>query len=474
MAGAERIVIRGARVYDPAQEWRGETRDLYLADGRVSLPFPDPDMVIDAGGRALMAGGIDPYGVVAAPGQPFARLTMHQPSAEEIGRSYARMGYVHVHHPFTTLLTSGFVHRGLGKIPYVDTSTCVALDLRDMGHCIKANKPAEFSEKAVALMDVSGAIGLLLPFPFLRHRQHHYIQKNLSAKKVLGFLGTLEEPGLFPIHLWGMPGLFKNDIPNAERFHAAGLGLALDSEDALNRAKQFLDAGGSADLGLSAGVEQCVLAAGHAGTPGSVCLDVGLHAPLLLRRQEIALDGCLARNGWALLGAAASDRRLALGAAGPGGGQFGSAPEIATWLLEENARPGEVQGAFNRESIDPYDWARLTRLEPARILGLSDIGHLCVGARANAVVYDWLPEPGREPLAAALSDCWCLIKDGRRIREEGAFMEAPVRGRTRLRENRADLSVLTRTDLFRNPTLRLEHLGLRSLGNPVRQEDGFS
>jgi formylmethanofuran dehydrogenase subunit A len=462
MAGVKRIVVRGACVYDPAQDWRAETRDLYLSDGRVSDPFPDADIVIHAGGRPLMAGGIDPYCVAAAPGLPFTRLTMHQPSADEIGRMYARMGYVHIHHPFTTLLTSGFVHSCLGKIPFVDTSTYVGIDLRDMGQCIKAKHPDEFGEQARALMTLSGAIGLFLPFPFLRHKQRHYIQKNLSATKVFGFLGDLEDPDLFPIHCWGMPGLFKQEIPNADRFHVTGLGLALDSEDALNQARKFLDAGGCADLGLSTGGKQCVLAAGSAGTPGSVSMDVGMHAPLLLQLREMGLEGDLARNGWALLGTAASGGGLALGAAGPGGGTFGSAPQIATWLLEEDARPEAVQEGFNRQSLDLYDWARLTRTEPARVLGLDDIGHLRVGARAHVAVYDWRPEMTQEQKAAALSDCWCLIKDGVRIREGGAFTEAPSRGRTHRRELETNVAVLSKTDLLRNPTLRQEHLGVPS------------
>jgi len=474
MTGTERIVIRGARVYDPAQGCNGEARDVYLADGRVSPPFPDADRVIDADGRALMAGGVEPYAAVAAPARPLTRFVTDQPAAEEIGRMYARMGYVHLHHPFATLLTAGLVHRALARIPYVDTSTYVAVDLRDMGHSIKANKPDEFREQARALMHVSGAVGLLLPFPFLRHKQHHYMQKNLSAAKVLGFLGALEDDGLFPIHLWGLPGLFKSPIPAPERFHVAGLGLALDSEDALGRAGAFLDAGGRADLGLSAGLEQGCLLCGGAGRAGDVSVDVGLQAPLCQRSELFGLDGGLARNGWALFGAAAPDRGLALGAAGPGGGQFGAAPEIAAWLLGENERPGPVREVLARRCVDPYAWARLTRLEPARILGLDDIGHLCAGARAHVAVYDWRPETGRAPSAAALADCWCLIKDGRRLREAGAFVEAPVRGRTRRRELRTDLSAAVRTDLFRNPTLRWEHLGLYGLEEPVGPEDGVS
>ena len=188
MAVAESILIKGARVYDPSPEWTGELRDLYVAGGRISEPFDDPQHTIHAGGRPLLAGGIDPHCQLAGHGQALTRMFVESPSPDEIGRAYARMGYVHVHQPFTTLLTAGLVRHALRLIPFVDTSTCVSIDLRDMGQSIRANQPAQFGRLARALIRLTGALGLSLPFPYLRHQQRHYIQKNLSAKKVLSFL----------------------------------------------------------------------------------------------------------------------------------------------------------------------------------------------------------------------------------------------------------------------------------------------
>ncbi|MCP4633032.1 MAG: hypothetical protein GY855_08895, partial [candidate division Zixibacteria bacterium] len=43
-----KILIKNGMIYDPAQEWRGEKRDLYLSDGKISKPFSDPEITIDA------------------------------------------------------------------------------------------------------------------------------------------------------------------------------------------------------------------------------------------------------------------------------------------------------------------------------------------------------------------------------------------------------------------------------------------
>ena len=117
MTSPERILIKGARVYDPSQEWRGEVRDLYVAGGRISEPFDDPQHTIQAGERPLLAGGVDPHCQLAGHGQSLSRMLMETPSADEVGRAYARMGYVHVHQPFTTLLTAGLVRHALSLVP---------------------------------------------------------------------------------------------------------------------------------------------------------------------------------------------------------------------------------------------------------------------------------------------------------------------------------------------------------------------
>jgi formylmethanofuran dehydrogenase subunit A len=458
MAASEKILIKGARVYDPSQEWAGELRDLYVAEGRISEPFDDPRHTLHAGGRPLLAGGIDPHCQLAGHGEALTRLFLKSPSPKEIGLAYARMGYVHVHHPFTTLLTAGLVRHALGRIPFVDTSTCVSIDLRDMGQSIRGNQPAEFCLLARALIRLTGAVGLSLPFPYLRHQQRHYMQKNLSAKKVFSFLSLLEDHDVLPIHLWGMPGLLDKEIPNPGHFHIAGLGIALDSDPALEQANRFLAEGGSADLGLSTGQEELVVSADNTMHQASLSLDLGLQTPLAFQTRSIGLDHALTVAGWSLLRKVSSSCRLALGASGPAGGQFGSMPAVSTWLLDPHSRPRQLVEILDGAPFDLYEWARRTRLEPARSIGLDDLGHLRKGARANLVVYDLQPDTNGEETEVAFRDCWLLIKDGVLVREEGAFTGRKPPVETRSRKVEVDLSGLTQTDLLQNATLRFEHL----------------
>jgi hypothetical protein len=461
MTVSTRILIRQARVYDPSQGWTGELRDLYVSEGRISEAFKEPEQIIDAGGRPLLAGGIDPYCQLAPYGQSLTRMFGGSPSPEEVGRTYARMGYVHVHNPFTNLLTARLVRHVLRLVPFVDTSTCVTIDLRDMGACIRSNQPVEFSRLGRALIRLTGALGLSLPFPNLRHKERHYVQKNLSAKKVLSFLSFLEDPDLLPIHLWGMPGLLDNEIPRPAAFHIAGLGFALDSETSVDQARGFLEAGGSADLGLSTGQEQLVVSAGSTMRQATYSLDVGTQTPLAFDVRPIALDHGMTSAGWSLLGRALSSCPLALGASGPAGGQFGGMPRVATWLLDPDARPEELRKALDGTSFDLAAWAQRTRSEPARSIGLTDLGHLRVGARASLVVYDMHPESRGEAITEALRDCWCLIKDGVVVRQGGAFTGAKPPVDLRCRELDVDLSGLSQTDLLQNPTLRTEHLDVK-------------
>jgi formylmethanofuran dehydrogenase subunit A len=459
------IRIKGARAYDPSQEWRGEIRDLFVKEGRISEPFEDPEQTIDAGGRLLLAGGIDPHCQLAVHGQSLTRLLLDTPSAEEIGRAYARMGYVHVHQPFTTLLTARLVRHALNLIPFVDTSTCVSIDLRDMGQSIRANRAVDFCSLGRALIKLSGAVGLSLPFPYLRHQQRHYIQKNLSAKKVLSFLSLIDDPEILPLHIWGMPGVLDTEIPNPGNFHVAGLGMALDSEAAVERAGGFLEAGGSADLGLNTGQKQLVVSADSTMRQASLSLDLGLQTPLAMHARTIPLDHSITLAGWSLLKGATPDCRLALGASGPAGGQFEGMPQVTTWLVEPQTRPDPLPEVLADYTLDPYEWALRTRLEPARSIGLADLGHLQSGARANLVLYDLQTGGNPQQTQEALSQCWCLIKDGVLVREDGAFSHRRPPTEIRSREVDTDLSGLTQTDLLQNATLRFEHLDARLLAD---------
>jgi len=386
----KKTVIQQARIFDPAQQWRGEIRDLHLCGGRVSETFPDPDHVINASGRCLMAGAVEPNCLLAAPGQNLMRWLHGTSEPEAIGQTYARMGVVHVHHPLATLLTAGLVHRTLRRIPYVDTSVGVCIDLRDMASFVRTNRPGDFQSQARALIRLSGALGLMLPFPFLRHRQRHYIHKNLSPKKVLGFLSAMDDEEILPVSLWATPDLLETEIPAPGRFHLSGLGAALNSDEAVERAGALLDAGASADLSLIGKGEPHTVSSQEPVPPGNVSIDVGIHYPLQHLRSCGPLEGGLPNAGQRLLEKREPGWRLAFSASGPSGNLPEPFSEAAAGFF-----------APLHQGLDLYEWAERTRREPARILGLEDLGHLCLGARANVVIYDLVNEAGKEKTADA-------------------------------------------------------------------------
>lgn len=473
MSRVKRVIVKNGSVFDPAQGWRGERRDLYLSGGRVSEPFQDPEVVIEAEGKAVLAGGVDPYCHLAHPGQALMRMFGALRSPEEIGRAYAEAGYVHVHHPFVTLVTAASERRSLGLIPWVDKSYGVFLDLRDMGKAVRGNDRSQFSAEARALLHLTGALCLFVPLPWLRHKQRHYIQKNIGPKKVLEFLSLIEDEGLAPVALLWRPGLMDNEIPITSKFHLSGLAWGLNSEAVRERVNSFLDQGGSADLVAMCEDDPLGIVCAETGPPGGVSVDTGVGSPIWfsvegadpagrgLRGEEsggATLDKTLHRDAWRFLALAPETWRLALCSSTPGCAAAGGLPKACAWLMSRQARPPEVDEAMGGRVFGLYDIARLTRVEPARRLGLRDMGHLRVGARANVAVYEVREGMSAVELVRALSRCWCLIKDGVLVRKSGEFTETPPSVSIRFGEIEADVESLAHCDLLQNPTLRLEHL----------------
>ncbi len=473
MSELKRILIKDGSVFDPAQGWRGERRDLYLSGGRVGEPFQDPEVVIEAKGKAVLAGGVDPHCHLVHPGQALTRMFGALGAPEEIGRAYAEAGYVHVHHPFVTLVTAALERRSLGLIPWVDKSYGVVLDLRDMGKAVRGNDRPQFAAEARALLHLTGALCLFVPVPWLRHRQRHYIQKNISTKKVLEFLSGIEDEGLVPVALWWRPGLLDNEIPRPGKFHVSGLAWGRDPEAMLERAARFLDAGGSADVVAMCEEDPLGIVCAETGPPGGMSMDTGVGSPMWFsversdpagggRRAEGSGGATLTRtvqeDAWRFLAMAPETWRLALCSSTPGRAAMGGLPKACAWLMSREARPPEVDEAMGGRVLGLYDIARLTRWEPARRLGLTDMGHLRVGARANVAVYEVGEGIPAGELVRCLSRCWCLIKDGVLVRENGEFTQTPPSVSIRFGEIEADVERLAHCDLLQNPTLRLEHL----------------
>lgn len=129
----------------------------------------------------------------------------------------------------------------------------------------------------------------------------------------------------------------------------------------------------------------------------------------------------------------------------PNGGPFTEYPRVFSWLMSKEARakilkriPRLARVRTNLRDIDReytfYELAISTRAATAKILGLSNKGHLGVGADADIAVYNINPKevnPSKDYklVRQAFSRAYLTMKDGEIIVKDGEIVSAPV-GRT--------------------------------------------
>ncbi len=113
----------------------------------------------------------------------------------------------------------------------------------------------------------------------------------------------------------------------------------------------------------------------------------------------------------------------------PNGAPFTSYPDLFALLMDRDLRaewiatvPQEAMSVCTLPSIPrEYTWpeiATMTRVAPARLLGLSDRGHLRPGARADIAVYR--PQPD---MPAVFRNADLVFKEGRLIARRGEIVE---------------------------------------------------
>jgi formylmethanofuran dehydrogenase subunit A len=143
-------LLAQGRVFDPASGAKGETRDLFVEDGRI-IAAPDGrriDRRYDLAGRVVMAGGIDIHSHVAGGKVNLARLLMSEdhrdvimergallrsgsglatPSTFVTAYRYATMGYTAAFEPAMVPANARSTHLEMVDIPIVDKGAYVML-----------------------------------------------------------------------------------------------------------------------------------------------------------------------------------------------------------------------------------------------------------------------------------------------------------------------------------------------------------
>jgi len=187
-----RIVVRGGRIYDPANGTDGDVRDLWIEDGRI-IDAPEDGVAgrtIDATGGVVMAGAVDLHTHIAglavdrarrllaggqAPSPPLARgkprasgatlegaaETLVVPGADETAREYLRLGYTTAIDAAIPAVASRLGHLELREARGIDRGFLLLLgnhelilDLLDRGEVERAREVVAF------LLERSGALGI--------------------------------------------------------------------------------------------------------------------------------------------------------------------------------------------------------------------------------------------------------------------------------------------------------------------------
>jgi formylmethanofuran dehydrogenase subunit A len=114
----------------------------------------------------------------------------------------------------------------------------------------------------------------------------------------------------------------------------------------------------------------------------------------------------------------------------PSNASFEAYPKILSWLMKAENR----RNLFDKELPDfeysLLDIARITRHNPAYILGLKNKGHLGVGAEADIAIYDINEDTKPSELEARFRDCACLIKSGCIVVEDHRTVNDQVEKKT--------------------------------------------
>jgi formylmethanofuran dehydrogenase subunit A len=452
-----RLKIAGGHLYDPADSWEGEVRDLYVEGDRIVPPLPEVDRVIDAQGQAVLAGGIELRGQVATYGLNYLRLWGSAPSLQELGESYAALGYTHVHEPFLTFYTANYVHRELAALPLVDTSASLVLNLRDLDLWLSSpERWAEVGETLQFLLNQTRSLNLRVVEPYVRYRQDVYAHRMLKTDRALEILAELARGQNLTLTLEATPEILGGSLPEPRAFHLAALGQALTADELVEAALAHLQRGTTGDLGLM-----------NPGAPNPlprlpVRIDLGLFKPLELCPRG---DQAAARRALALA-LQYQGPNLAFSGASSAQAPVKDYPRLFSWLGEVAARRRDWGDGFGSRQYSLAEWAWATRTLPARLLGLKDRGRLSSGARADVALYDLPPEASPSRWAEHLGRCRTLIKAGEIVLEDFSLVQPRVAKASYYRRTAAEAGPIL-DEICQYRSFRPENLWVQEeLGGP--------
>lgn len=135
------LVIKNGAIFDPKNGIKGDKADISIKDGKIVKSVSSSAKVIDAGGRLVMAGGVDAHSHIAGAKvnvgrlmrpedtrigiKPRTKITRPQtgytvPNVYAMGYRYAQMGYTTVFEAAQAIMKARHTHEELEEIPIID------------------------------------------------------------------------------------------------------------------------------------------------------------------------------------------------------------------------------------------------------------------------------------------------------------------------------------------------------------------
>lgn len=489
--------LRGGRVFDPVHGVAGEVRDVVMRDGRiVALDAREPaDEEIAIPGCIVLAGGIDLHSHIGGGKVNIARLLLPQhhcaPGTLATGYRYAEMGYTSVFEPAMAPGNARDAHMQMGDVPIVDHGAYVMLgnDEAFLELLSKGCEPQLLRDYVGWMVHATKALGVkvvnpagISAFKFNQRKldvDEPHVHWGVTPRQVVTALArAVHELGLaHPLHIHasnlGAAGNIASTLATIEaleglpghlthvQFHCYGTEGPMHFSSAARLLAEALDAhpNCSIDVGqvlfgqtvtASADTMRQHANAAFASPRKGVFADLGCDGgcgvlPFRYREQSyvnalqwsIGLELFLqVRDPW----------RVVLTTDHPNGAPFTSYPHLIRLLMDKPFRDAQLarlhpevaaQSALRgiQRELTLSEIAIMTRAAPARLLGLTDRGHLGPGAAADVAVYR---EEG-DPEATFSRASW-VFKDGEAVVRAGAVIATPA-GATHFAEPAFDAGI---------------------------------
>jgi formylmethanofuran dehydrogenase subunit A len=135
------LLIKNGAVFDPVNGNKGDKTDISIKDGKIVSKVSNKATVIDAGGRLVMAGGVDTHSHIAGAKVNVGRMMRPEdsrsgisprtkitrpctgytvPNVYAMGYRYAQMGYTTVFEAAQAIMKARHTHEELEEIPIID------------------------------------------------------------------------------------------------------------------------------------------------------------------------------------------------------------------------------------------------------------------------------------------------------------------------------------------------------------------